>query len=653
MHEEFSEKLLPHRSVHPSISTSLSFLAMASSSSVVTAATTLSLSEAEQVLTDQGFDVPHDLGGLRIEEIQEVLAPFGVLVPADLALLHRRGQTCLKKRDSRFLDPSNVLPPKLQRPDGASFAAPVSASVRAACSPSQPMQSARAPPSERGVQIASALVREVVVDKWSLLYSELSALPPSQQSQWQGSLAASLSNQFEFGTLSAALRSFRRLVHWLAEQTLPLECPDPSTLRAFLDLQRERGPTVPAAVLRQFLWFETQLRVPFHARSPLLADFLTQKAAPLPTQAEILTPAAWNHLLSLCSTSNSGWNGLQVAAALVIRYVISGLRFKHTQRAAFAPDLSTGRTLVWKVSKGKDGQPFAVSLPTHISPKWPLLGRLNDELERVVGDVPTFMPDCYFNSAGEVRVASVPCPYYRFQAFFRSLLTLPPLALSADEASNFSTYSMRRFLPSMADSLQLSDSERNCLGNWQDGARLPLNVRYSAERLETAAGVRRLCLAAIAHLLKHVTNPPTWLRLRGVLPHVQSLRQIVASSESWGPGTEAVPRPEEEPRSPTERMSSSSESSSSQPSSDESCHVLDIPQSVEDLIFVRPQHGMWHVTAERYSLTPSCCAKSFRPKGVRWAHGHTAALENPGRFCSLCLARLPESMRVDISAGQI
>ena len=310
VHEEFSEKLLPHRSVHPSISTSLSFIAMASS--VVTAATTLSLTEAEQILADQGFDVPHDLGGLRIEEIQEVLAPFGVLVPADLALLHRRGQTCLKKRDSRFLDPSNVLPPKLQRPDGASFAAPVSASVRAACSPSQPMQSARAPPSERGVQIASALVREVAVDKWSLLYSELSALPPSQQSQWQGSLAASLSNQFEFGTLSAALRSFRRLVHWLAEQTLPLECPDPSTLRAFLDLQRERGPTVPAAVLRQFLWFETQLRVPFHARSPLLADFLTQKAAPLPTQAEILTPAAWNHLLSLCSTSNSGWNGLQV-----------------------------------------------------------------------------------------------------------------------------------------------------------------------------------------------------------------------------------------------------------------------------------------------------------------------------------------------------
>ena len=263
------------------------------------------------------------------------------------------------------------------------------------------------------------------------------------------------------------------------------------------------------------------------------------------------------------------------------------------------------------------------------------------------------MPDCYFNSAGEVRVASVPCPYHRFQAFFRSLLTLPPLALSADEASNFSTYSMRRFLPSMADSLQLFDSERNCLGNWQDGARLSLNVRYSAERLETAAGIRRLCLAAIAHFLKHVTNPPTWLRLRGVLPHVQSLRQIVASSESWGPGTEAVPGPKEEPRSPTERMSSSSDSSSSQPSSDESCHVLDIPQSVEDLIFVRPQHGMWHVTAERDSLTPSCCAKSFRPKGVRWAHGHTAALENPGRFCSLCLARLPESMRVDISAGQL
>eukprot|EP00435_Cladocopium_sp_Y103_P009996 s1316_g2.t1 len=259
------------------------------------------------------------------------------------------------------------------------------------CSPSQPMLGARVPAANRSGQIATALVREVVVDTWSDLYAELAALPTSHRSQWQSSLAAALSNQCELGTLSAALRSFRRLVQWLADENLPIECPDPSTLRTFLHLPQKPGPQLAAG----------------------------------------------------CGSS------------LVLRYTISGLRFKHTKRAHFAPELSSARTLAWKVTKGKDGQPFAVSCQA-------------------------------------------------MSALFRSLLTLPPLALSAEEAANFSAKSMRWFLPSIADALQLSDPERNCLGNWQDGARLPLNVRYSAERLETAAGVRRLCLAAIAHLLKHV-----------------------------------------------------------------------------------------------------------------------------------------------------
>ena len=146
--------------------------------------------------------------------------------------------------------------------------------------------------------------------------------------------------------------------------------------------------------------------------------------------------------------------------------------------------------------------------------------------------------------------------YSRFQQFMRSVLRLPPLALSEDESDQYSTYSFRRFLPSVADSLNLSDTEKNCLGNWQDGQKLPLNVRYSAVRLESAASVRRLCLAAIHHLLKNDPEP-SWLKLRGVLSHLPRLRDLVDSSSSWGRGVGRLPAPSSASHSPTDRATGS------------------------------------------------------------------------------------------------
>ena len=199
------------------------------------------------------------------------------------------------------------------------------------------------------------------------------------------------------------------------------------------------------------------LQVPFQARSPLLRDFMVQKIAALPSQADILTPAVWKHLLALCSTEQHGWTGLQLSAALVLRYAVTGLRYKHTKRTVFSPELSSSRAFVWKVTKGKDGQPFAVSLPSHVAPKWPLFQHLHYELRNWLGERAAFMPDCFFAHDGTVCLDERPSPYHRFQAFFRSLLTLQPLALSEVDAASFSTYSMRRLLLSVADCLQLSD----------------------------------------------------------------------------------------------------------------------------------------------------------------------------------------------------
>ena len=75
----------------------------------------LSMETVEHFLRDQGFDVPQDLGGLRADEIVELLSPirFWPLHAADN--LCTRGKSCILKRDSRFWDPAQALPPKQQK----------------------------------------------------------------------------------------------------------------------------------------------------------------------------------------------------------------------------------------------------------------------------------------------------------------------------------------------------------------------------------------------------------------------------------------------------------------------------------------------------------------------------------------------------------
>ena len=81
------------------------------------------------------------------------------------------------------------------------------------------------------------------------MWSELASLPSAAQPPWRSALANALACQFQYETLSAALRSFRRLVQWLSDKDLPLQCPCTSDLPSFLLEQSKRGRTVPAATL--------------------------------------------------------------------------------------------------------------------------------------------------------------------------------------------------------------------------------------------------------------------------------------------------------------------------------------------------------------------------------------------------------------------
>ena len=80
---------------------------------------------------------------------------------------------------------------------------------------------------------------------------------------------------------------------------------------------------------------------------------------------------------------DSSNRSLALAAGLIVRFAVSGLRFKHCVRTTLDRDLSSSRTSVCRISQSKDGMRFAIALPNYVEPGRPLLSHVQSELGRV------------------------------------------------------------------------------------------------------------------------------------------------------------------------------------------------------------------------------------------------------------------------------
>ena len=315
-------------------------------------------------------------------------------------------------------------------------------------------------PYSKHANVAAALVEAVLHPPFSKLAADDLVTPSQRRMEYVTALAESLLLRFQPGTVAAVFRTWNRYVQWHLDQHLELTFRD-VTVKKFLLAQEARGRTVPAAVFQHLKWLREELQVPVPLESPLLKPFASAPTNTWPRQVLPLQPQLWAHLLQLSSTRRP-LKGVPLAAAFVVRFAVSGLRFRHCSRATLAPEMCNLRTSVWKVSAGKDGLPFAVSLPTCAATANDLLLQLQEAALRTIGASGPFLPDMYFEPHGGVVIRSACASSSRFLSFFRSLLMLPPLSLSADEANQFSTRSLRRFLPTVADALSLPESDSAC-----------------------------------------------------------------------------------------------------------------------------------------------------------------------------------------------
>ena len=472
--------------------------------------------------------------------------------------------------------------------------------------------------------------------------------------KWQQQYATALAERFELSTLKAQVRVLSRGSLW--QQLQPLHftgTPSALTLRLFLQDQAHRGATAAQSAFRALGWLNQNLAADFPISSAMCVQFSTPVPGHVVTHAKELPLQAWPHLLTIGQQAGV----LGMLARLVARVLLSDLRFVHVQRAAFRPALSNLRSHIWQISKGKHKkEPFSIAIPTYAGPNEPVFQQLQLDMDDALPEHShsIMMPDIFVDRGQALHTATfLPqhMKYGRFVVLCRALCAMKPLSLQPEELDAVSTYSLRRWLPTIADGLQLPIEERGSLGNWCDstGQKLkePMAVRYSALRMEAVAQVRRVCIAAVSHLLKHVPNA-SMDRLTSVAKFLPQFRDQ-ASSQEWGPfgGTtfspECLPAPDEVSCPSTSVATAataidSSDSSSSSPSESDD-DAQDEP-TIDNFQWIAPRYGLVHVKKDENLLMPFCRKIELKPNCDQGVGFDRAALLNRP-WCPACIICVP------------
>ncbi len=85
------------------------------------------------------------------------------------------------------------------------------------------------------------------------------------------------------------------------------------------------------------------------------------------------------------------------------------------------------------------------------------------------------------------------------------------------ESSLFSTYSLRRVLPTIANIMRSSDTEKDAIGDWRDsGKAQPMAVQYADDRVNTAAAAKWKHPAMVVEAVKVCQSAVSWTEFKAI-----------------------------------------------------------------------------------------------------------------------------------------
>jgi len=258
-------------------------------------------------------------------------------------------------------------------------------------------------------------------------------------------MAGAIADAASLASLRSALGEWQRLTCFLDGNHPPVhraEDMQALDLYRFLKERTAQGPTAAAGAWRSLSWVQTNLKVDMHTENILVKHFSSTRGHEQ-SQAVVMPLYVIQLMFSyaeLLPADPKKADPLMVACALVLRIMILGIRFEHATRASRLPEECDDRKDIWLFSKGKDGQPFKLPLPTHTRADMPLMARLQNYLKAQLGTMADsiLVPDMALPHGGlqgrcgnEAQILPQRMKYGRFNKLIRDVVQI--LAAGDDE----------------------------------------------------------------------------------------------------------------------------------------------------------------------------------------------------------------------------
>ena len=370
--------------------------------------------------------------------------------------------------------------------------------------------------------------------------------------------------KLDSGRVKLLLGTLRRWQKWVQEKPVAEQIvinPPPLLFGEWILQVASGGPWAAKGVLHNIQWWVDTVGTPFPCELECFTKFKQATSAPKPRALNELQPCLFFAIAALTVRARGS---IAIFGRLFLFLVTLCLRWKHQLRSRVTRWLS--RLVVVECAKGKkrvqgERPPFSAAAPRFLLPQVDVLGPVKefyDTLQREFDFEITFLiPDVEVERGGALRPDSRwlphPMPYTKFLRLSQGLALQAGAPPSVASEIRYKT--LRRCLPSGADSLDMDDTEAQSVSNWQEVPRTAvkrsraatlMSKTYAGDKVLTAGETKLTIIVAAwqAGLRASLVTPPmpvsfdpswVWSVVRLQAPAREELFQLTRD-RAWGVG---------------------------------------------------------------------------------------------------------------------
>ena len=473
---------------------------------------------------------------------------------------------------------------------------------------------------------------------------------------------------FDDAALAVKIKALQHFRGWLAQKDLSDTAwcaPSLSTIIEFLLDRAQAGKTTATSAYFAFQWWENHVGLPFKTTHKQVSSFRAHDTDAEPHQKEPVEPGVVLRLKAYALGLEVGL--LRTLVLLVLLFAASGLRFKHAQRSRFV-EVRQG-CLVFQCRRGKRRQHgrrpgFTWAVHTGLTQDGSELAELESFLKQFpfADDAEDWylVPAVVKGRAGVIGNSDqwqfAPMSQPSFESISATLLL--QAGMSADAASRATTYTLRRFLPTIALRMLLSTEDRQAIGNWIDipkaageaDTRTPaiMSLRYADAKHLAAAHVKRFVFLTLERAAERpaadISDPAVLLQAAA-----QLRAQLSETPEPKSSATSLEPN-SLVPEAGAELEATDSDDVVQSPVAAPAVALPIVsPEEAKCRWFV--QLSSLHFTADLDEVPrplPLCRIRPFMNQCLASGDLEDSFAEYGASLCTVCHARAPQSVRATL-----